>query len=122
MGDEVAYEAMTEAFGEACTRAAYERCLPFAEALVAEMCWPNEPEGEVEEGAYARAVMAAAIADASSGGGHGLDPDSFTIGSFSVSGGSGGAGASQAEAAMRRAARRQLVGTNLLYAGVGEAR
>lgn len=121
MAGAVAYEDMVKVYGEACPKAAYDRCLPFAEDLVAQMCWPNAPEGEAEEEAYARAVMAAAVADASSGGGHGIDPDSFTIGSFSMSGGSG-SGASQTEAAMRRAALRALCGTNLLYAGMGGTR
>lgn len=119
MAKPVAYEDMVKVFGEACSKAAYERCLPFAEDFVADMCWPNVPEDEAEEEAYARAVMVATIADASSGGGHGMEPDSFTIGSFSMSGGSGG---SQTEAAMRKAVRRVLVGTNLLYAGLGGTR
>ncbi len=121
MAKPVAYEDMVKVFGEACPKAAYDRCLPFAEDFVAEMCWPNTPEDEDEEEAYARAVMAAAIADASTGGGHGIDSDSFTIGSFSMSGGSG-SGGSQTEAAMRRAVRRALCDTNLLYAGLGGTR
>ena len=120
MAKPVAYEDMVKVFGEACSKAAYDRCLPFAEALVAGMCWPNEPVDDSEEEAYARAVMAAAIADASSGGGHGLDAaDSFTIGSFSMSGGSGANGA---DASMRRAVALQLTGTGLLYAGMGGTR
>ena len=114
------YEDMVEAFGEQATKAAYARCLPFAEALVAGMCWPNEPADESEEEAYARAVMAACIADASSGCGHGLDgAESFTIGSFSMSGGAGG---NSTLDAMRRAAAMQLTGTGLLYAGMGGTR
>lgn len=115
-----AYGDMVEAFGEQVTQAAYDRCLPYAEALVAGMCWPNDPADEREEAAYARAVMAACVADATSGCGHGLDgAESFTIGSFSMSGGSGANGV---EASMRRAAAMQLTGTGLLYAGMGGTR
>lgn len=120
MAKPAAYEDMVKVFGEACSKAAYERCLPFSEDFVAEMCWPNTPEDEDEEEAYARAVMAACIADARSGCGHGLDgAESFTIGSFSMSGGAGG---NSTLDAMRRAAAMQLTGTGLLYAGMGGTR
>ena len=110
-------------YGDACGQDGFSACLPFAEALVRDMCWPNEPEGCAQEDAWRRAVCAAVAADAALGAGHGLDDaDGFTIGSFSVSGSGGASGPSATEAAMRGAARRELVGSGLLYMGLGGLR
>lgn len=118
---EVTYEAFKALYGEAVTEAMFGRCLPFAESLVRELCFPNEPEDEGQEDAWGRAVCAAVMADASRGGGHGFDDSaSFTLGKFSTSGGGDGAGGTVYAA--RCAAKRELVGSGLLYMGIGELR
>ncbi|WP_307739348.1 hypothetical protein [uncultured Parolsenella sp.] len=113
---EVTYEDMTKAFGMAVSRESFGSLLPHAEALVRDLTWPNEPEGELQAGAWVRAVCSAVLADSETGGTHGAGDGGFTIGKFSVSGGSGG---SDAAGAIRAAARRQLVGTGLLARVVG---
>ena len=97
----------------------------FAEDVVREMTWPNEPEGEAQEAAWRRAVCAAAHADWMLGSGHGIDDaggGSLSVGSVSLSAGTRGAGSSGSATldAMRAVARRALVGSGLLCAGVCE--
>lgn len=125
MAVEVTYEDYRRLYGDQTGEAAFEACLPFAEDVVRELAWPSEPEGEAQEAAWARAVCAAAHADWMLGSGHGVDDAggvSLSVGSVSLSGGSGGSGASGSATldAMRSVARRALVGSGLLYAGVGE--
>lgn len=125
MAVEVTYEDFEAIYGSQTGEAAFEACLPFAEDVVREMTWPNEPAGEAQEAAWRRAVCAAAHADWMLGSGHGIDDAggaSVSIGSVSLSGGSGGASTSGSATldAMRSSARRVLVGSGLLYAGVGE--
>lgn len=125
MSVEVTYEDYRALYGDATGEDAFEACLPFAEDVVREMTWPNEPDGEAQESAWRRAVCAAAHADWMLGSGHGIDDaggGSLSVGSVSLSGGSGGAGSSGSAAldAMRSVARRALVGSGLLYAGVCE--
>lgn len=125
MAVEVTYEDYRRTYGDQTGEAAFEACLPFAEDVVREMTWPNEPDGEAQEASWRRAVCAAAHADWMLGSGHGVDDaggGSISVGSVSLSGGSGGAGSSGSATldAMRSVARRALVGSGLLYAGVGE--
>lgn len=110
----VTYEDMDAfACGEVSSRQ-FDECLPHAVALVRGLTFPNEPTG-AQEGAFARAVCAAVLADVRGGMDHGAGGSGgFTIGSFSVSGGDGGT-----RAAMEGAARAQLVGSGLLYMGLG---
>ena len=114
------YEAIR---GEADERAV-KACLPYAEGVVRELCYPNEPETEDEAEAWKRAVCAAVAADMARGCDHGMmSPDGFTLGSFSVSGASGGTSGTDSTTMLARAlARRELLGTNLLYQGVGAFR
>ena len=125
MAVEVTYEDYRGIYGDATGEAAFGACLPFAEGVVREMTWPNEPEGDAQEDAWRRAVCAAANADWMLGSGHGVDDaggGSVSVGSVSLSGGAGGAGSSGSATldAMRSVARRALVGSGLLYMGVGE--
>lgn len=121
---EVTYGDFVASFGEAASREEFSSCLPFAKAAVGELIFPNEPLTDEQDAAYRDAVCAAALADASRGCGHGVaQPEAFTVGSFSVSGGSGASGGmADTELAMRRAAARFLVGSGLLYQGVGDLR
>lgn len=120
---EVTYEDFTAAFGDAATSGEFSSCLPFAKAVVSELIFPNEPETDGQAASYRYAVCAAVLADASRGCGHGSSLEAFTVGSFSVSGGSGASGGmTESELAMRRAAARFLVGSGLLYKGVGDLR
>lgn len=115
---EVTYEDMTRAYGMAVSEEAFDALLPHAEAVVRDLTWPNEPEGELQGRAWARAVCAAVLADSETGGTHGAGDGGFTIGKFSVSGGSGTSG-DGAASAIRSSARRMLVGTGLLCMGLG---
>lgn len=92
-------------------------------AAVREAVGLNEPEDDEELEAYERAVCAAVEVDAAHGatGGAGEDMVGVTVGGFSASFGSASAGAYQQSAYerdMRRAIRRELSGTGLLYAGL----
>lgn len=125
MAVEVTYEDYTALYGTRTGEDAFEACLPFAVDVVRELTWPNEPEGDAQEAAWRRAVCAAAHADWMMGSGHGVDDagaGSLSVGSVSLSGGPGGAGSSSSATldAMRSVARRALVGSGLLFSGVGE--
>ena len=80
----------------------FKAALPHATAAVRDLIFPNEPGGSEE---WARAVMA--------GGG-------FTVGSFSWNPGTEGARTYRSD--MEAAVRRELLGTPLLYAGIGGTR
>lgn len=120
----VTYADFTGLFGEVATEDGFTACLPHATALVRDLAWPNVPATGAQEDAWTRAVCAAVAADAATGCGHGLDDSlgGFSIGSFSVSGGSSSGSEGGTAAAMRDAAYRQLVGSGLLYMGLGELR
>lgn len=118
---EVTYADMTTAFGQAVAEGRFVELLPFAVGVVRELTWPNEPFGLVQNRMWRRAVCAALLADAEGGGTHGAGTGGgFTIGKFSVSGGGSAGGSDQTLAAMRGAARRELVGSGLLCMAVGQ--
>lgn len=79
----------------------------------------NKPEGPEQTEAYERAVAAAVDVDAYYGasGGVGEAAASTTLGKFSISGLSD-SGTSAYDLDMRRAIRRELSGTGLLYQGI----
>lgn len=111
---EVTYGLYSEEFGRSASSEEFRECLPFARALVDRLTYPNRPVTDGQRRAYALAVCAAVEADAATGCGHGLDePEGFSIGSFSVSGGS------TSLRAMEGAARAMLTGSGLLYMGLG---
>lgn len=114
---QTSYADFEALYGQAVGAEAFAEALPHAEAVVRDLTWPNEPEGEAQEGAWRRAVCAALLADARGGGTHGVPVGGFTIGKFSVSGGSGTG--SDALAGISGAARRELVGSGLLCLAVG---
>lgn len=99
-----------KAFGGTLESATFSSLLPKASALVSDLEFPNEPSDSSAE-AHKRAVCAAVSAfgesQAYAGGG-------FAIGSFSVSGG----GYSESVQAVADAARRELVGSGLLFKGM----
>ena len=100
-----------KAFGGTLESATFYALLPKASALVRDLEFPNEPCGGDTAAAHINAVCAAVSAmgesQAYAGGG-------FSIGSFSVSGG----GYSEATQAVADAARRELVGSGLLFKGM----
>jgi hypothetical protein len=92
-----------------------------AVAAVREIIGYNEPADQDDVEAYERAVCAAVAVDNTYGasGGIGENLASVTLGRFSASMGSGAAGsASLYEQDMRRAVRRELIGSSLLYQGI----
>lgn len=99
-----------KAFGGTLESATFSSLLPKASALVRDLEFPNEATDQTAE-AHKRAVCAAVSAmgesQAYAGGG-------FSIGSFSVSGG----GYSESVQAVADAARRELVGSGLLFKGM----
>lgn len=99
-----------KAFGGTLESKTFSALLPKASALVRDLEFPNEPSDSSAE-AHKRAVCAAVSAfgesQAYAGGG-------FSIGSFSVSGG----GYSESVQAVADAARRELVGSGLLFKGM----
>lgn len=99
----------------------FDEALSIAEALVRDIIWPNAPEDD--DNAYVRALYAAIRADEAMGGGHGLDDalQSVSAGGVSLSAGGSVSGVSSTEAAMREQARRELVGSGLLYRCVSHA-
>jgi hypothetical protein len=116
--------ATYKADGGTADEATFDSCLRWATAVVREVVWPNVPDGDAQTDAWARAVSAAIDADASNGSGHGLDDvasGSLSIGDWSESSTGTAAPASDGAtvSAMRSAARRELVGSGLLYAGLG---
>lgn len=99
------------------TTEGYEAALPHALAWVRELTFPNEPDDSEE---WSRAVMAACEVDAAYGcSGGAMEGGGFTVGSFTWS---PGEGASDYRSDMEAAIRRELLGTPLLYSGIGGAR
>ena len=86
----------------------FKAALPHATAAVRDLIFPNEPDGSEE---WARAVMAACEVDAAYG---------CSVGSFSWNPGTEGASTYRSD--MEAAVRRELLGTPLLYAGIGGTR
>lgn len=114
----VTYE-LYEAQGGTLGEDAFAASLRAAVAAVREAMGLNRPRDEEDDAAYIRAVCAAVDVDSAYGasGGIGEAVASVTLGKFSASMGGNGA-ASPYEADMRRAVRRELAGSGLLYAGV----
>ena len=98
---------------------AFAASLRAAVSAVRDVIGYNEPQDEEDEAAYIRAVCAAVEVDDAYGasGGIGEAVSSITLGKFSASMAGGGA-ASLYDADMRRAVRRELVGSSLLYQGL----
>lgn len=96
----------------------FNAALPAAEGIVADLVGLNRVELPFEIAAWKRAVCAAVAVDVAYGLSHGIGEGlaSVTLGKFSAS--LGAAGTSQWRADARAAARRELAGTGLLYAGV----
>ena len=106
------------AWGGTAGEGQFAASLPRAAAAVREMIGFNEPLGYEQERAYRAAVSAAVDVDIAHGGSAGALDGGFSIGSFSM-GGSDGSGRSGDDLDMGRAVRRELVGTGLLYQGLG---
>ena len=88
---------------------------------VREVMGLNEPDGERQATAYVGAVCAAVDVDAAYGasGGIGENVASVAVGAFSATLAAGTAGVSAYDLDMRRAIRRELQGSGLLYQGIG---
>lgn len=114
----VTYSSYTEQ-GGTLGEDAFKASLRAAAAAVREVIGFNRPQDEDDEEAYIRAVCAAVDVDSAYGasGGIGEGMASVTLGKFSASMAGGGA-ASLYDADMRRAVRRELVGSSLLYQGL----
>lgn len=96
----------------------FEAALPHATAAVRDLIFPNEPDGSEE---WARAVMAACEVDAAYGCSGGImEGGGFTVGSFSWNPGTGIEGSYRRD--MQAAVQSELLGTPLLYQGLGGAR
>ena len=111
----VTLEDYRDAYGE-IGEGDFKAALPAALGVVADLVGLNDIAGE--EDAWRRAVLAVVAVDAAYGFSHGVGEGmaSVTLGKFSASGGA--AGTSQWRADAVAAARRELAGTGLLYAGV----
>ncbi|MEY8340141.1 hypothetical protein [Adlercreutzia muris] len=98
----------------------FDAALPAAEGTVADLVGLNRVELPFEIAAWKRAVLAVVAVDAAYGFSHGVGEGmaSVTLGKFSASGGCSAPGGSQWLSDARAAARRELAGTGLLYAGV----
>ena len=115
---EVTYDFYADTYGGALEEAAFSASLPHALAEVRRLTWPNDPSRAPE--AYKRAVCAAVDVDSAYGatGGTGSGLSSVTTGTVSM--GFGGTGSESAyDADMARAVAGELVGTGLLYMGLG---
>lgn len=111
------YEQYKASGGE-LDEAAFASSLPHALSAVRDAIFPNEPDGSDE---WMRAVFAAVAVDASYGASGGVaEGGSFSIGSFSYSEGSSGVSSYRAD--MDAAIRRELIGTGLLFSGIGGIR
>lgn len=98
---------------------AFKASLRAAVSAVRDVIGYNLPQDEEDENAYIRAVCAAVEVDEQYGasGGIGEAVASVTLGKFSASMGGDGA-SSLYEVDIRKAIRRELVGSSLLYQGV----
>ncbi len=96
----------------------FNASLRAAESYVREIIGFNDPEDAPE--AYERAVCAAVDVDVYYGstGGIGEGVSSISIGSFSASMGASDA-SSNYDSDMQSAIRRELIGSGLLYRGIG---
>lgn len=113
---EVTYDFYRDGYGGALDEGGFDAALPHALAYVRKRIWPNPPEEDAD--AYMRAVCAACEVDAAYGftGGAG-SLASVTTGTVTMS--FGGNGGSSWEADMARAADGELVGSGLLFMGLG---
>ncbi len=116
---EVTYEHYRGCYGGALGEEAFNASRRAAAASVADVIGFNAPEGAYQTVAYRNAVCAAADVDAAYGasGGIGENMASVAIGAFSAT--LQGEGASAYDLDMRRAIRRELQGSGLLYQGIG---
>lgn len=119
---EVTYDFYRGEWGGTLDEGGFSAALPHALAEVRRLTWPNDPEerGAVDE--WSRAVCAAVDVDAAYGstGGTGVSAlSSVTTGTVSMSFGGGGGGASAYDADMARAVGGELVGTGMLFMGMG---
>lgn len=117
---EVTYEHYQGCYGGALGEEAFNASRRAAAASVAEVIGFNAPEGAYQTVAYRNAVCAAADVDAAYGasGGIGENVASVAVGAFSATL-AGTAGVSAYDLDMRRAIRRELQGSGLLYQGIG---
>lgn len=114
---DVTYEFYTGQYGGTLDEGGFDAALPHALAYVRGRVWPNDPADAPT--AYQRAVCAACDVDASYGftGGTG-SLSSVTTGTVSMSFGGSGAGPTWDED-MARAVDGELVGSGLLFMGLG---
>lgn len=112
----VTYDFYANQYGGTLDEGGFDAALPHAAAYVRGRIWPND--GEKAPDAYMRAVCAACEVDAVHGftGGAG-SLASVTTGTVSMS--FGGASGSSWDADMARSVDRELVGSGLLYMGMG---
>ena len=98
---------------------AFQASLRAAVSAVRDVIGFNQPQDAEDEDAYVRAVCAAIEVDEAYGasGGIGEAVTSVTLGKFSASMG-GDSASSLYEVDIRKAIRRELVGSSLLYQGV----
>ncbi len=116
---EVTYAYYSGTYGGTLDEGGFAAALPHALAEVRRLTWPNDPVALGAEEAWRRAVCAAADVDAAygcTGGAGGLS--SITTGTVSMSFGGGG-GAPAYDADVARAVSGELVGTGLLFMGLG---
>lgn len=113
---EVTYAFYSEGYGGSLSEGGFKAALPHALAFVRGRIWPNDPQDDPD--AYRRAVCAACDVDAAygaTGGTGGIA--SVTTGTVSMS--FGADGGSSWETDMARAVDGELVGSGLLYMGLG---
>lgn len=116
-GTKPTYSFYSEQYGGKLDEGGFDAALPHAVSYVRKRIWPNSPEEDMA--AYMRAVCAACDVDAAYGftGGAG-SLASVTTGTVNMSFGGNGGGSSW-EADMARAADGELVGSGLLFMGMG---
>lgn len=115
----VTYAFYRDSYGGTLDEGGFSAALPHALAAVRSATWPNDPEERGAEAEYMRAVCAAVDVDAAHGfsGGAG-QLASVSVGSVSMSmGGSGGSSSYASD--MAAAVGAELVGTGMLYTGIG---
>jgi hypothetical protein len=116
---EVTYDDY-QAWGGTLAEDAFAASLPHARAAVRDIIGLNVPSGDMQTSAYKAAVCAAVDVDAEYGStGGAATGGSMTVGTFSVSSGAGSSQAPAYDQDMARAVRGELVGTGLLFQGVG---
>lgn len=110
--------AFYKEYGGTLEEDGFNAALPHALAAVRRLTWPNDPAQA--EDAYKRAVCAAVDVDSKYGysGGIGENISSMTVGAFSVSVDSGSANFYQQD--MWQAIEGELIGTGLLFQGIGQ--